>query len=242
LAGILLKLGGYGILRVVLPIFKEGVFFLFPFIMSVALISIIYPALVALRQNDLKRVIAYSSISHMNLIVLGLFTNGIEGITGSYFLMISHGLVSGLFFYLIGFLYERYGSRLLFYYGGLAKVMPCFSFCFLIATLCNIGLPSTCNFVGELLIFIGLISTNKFVFFISLFTIILSALYSFFLFNRLCFGNLTSFILTYEDVTYLEMIIILPLCLLAFSLGIFPSLIVDTSIPTFFFLLEKIKY
>jgi len=242
LAGVLLKLGSYGLLRVVLPFFKEAVFFLFPFFVSLSLISILYPSFVALRQNDLKRIVAYSSISHMNLLILGVFSFNLEGLCGSYFLMLSHGFVSGMLFFLIGFLYDRYGSRLLFYYGGLVKVMPGFSFYFFLACLCNIGLPGTCNFIGELLIFLGLISLNKFVFFSALTTIILSALYTFFLFNRLCFGNLTSYLLVFEDITYIEMFILLPLCFLVIFLGLFPFFILDTTTSTFFLIIERLKY
>jgi len=109
--------------------------------------------LTAIRQLDLKRIVAYSSVAHMNIVVLGLFSNVIEGLLGATFLMVAHGLVSGLLFFLIGFLYERYGTRLLAYYGGLVKMMPIFCFYFLLACLANLGLPGSCNFIGELLVF-----------------------------------------------------------------------------------------
>jgi NADH:ubiquinone oxidoreductase subunit 4 (subunit M) len=191
LAGILLKLGGYGLLRIVYPAFSEAVFFFFPLIYVLGLLGILYPSFVAIRQVDLKRIIAYSSISHMNLTVLGLFSNSVEGIVGGCFLMLAHGIVSSLFFFLIGMLYDRHSTRLYPYYGGLSKVMPLFSFYLLIASLCNIGLPGTCNFIGEMFIFFGLILQNKLVFFFSLTTIVFSSIYTLFLFNKLCFGNLS---------------------------------------------------
>jgi NADH:ubiquinone oxidoreductase subunit 4 (subunit M) len=142
-------LGGYGILRVLLPIFPSGSSFFLPLLYVSATISILYASLTAIRQLDLKRIVAYSSVAHMNLVVLGLFSNVIEGIIGGTFLMLSHGLVSSLLFFLIGFLYERYGTRLLAYYGGLVKIMPIFCFYFLLACLANLGLPTSCNFGRE---------------------------------------------------------------------------------------------
>ena len=166
LAGVLLKLGGYGILRILLPIFPYGSFFFLPVVYLLSTISILYASLTAIRQLDLKRIVAYSSIAHMNLVVLGLFSNVIEGVMGATFLMLGHGLVSGLLFFLIGFLYERYGTRLLAYYGGLVKMMPIFAFFFLISCLANLGLPGTCNFIGELLLFLSILNKNKIIFLI----------------------------------------------------------------------------
>jgi len=241
LAGILLKLGGYGLLRIVYPFFSEAVFFFLPLINVLGVIGILYPSFVAIRQVDLKRIIAYSSISHMNLTVLGLFSSSVDGIVGGCFLMIAHGLVSSVFFLLIGILYDRHSTRLYPYYGGLNKVMPLFSFYFLIASFCNIGLPGTCNFIGELLIFLGLMIQNKLVFFLSLSTVVFSSLYTLFLYNKLCFGNLSSTINVYEDLNYLEAVILFPFFILIFILGVFPNFSLDLLTPTISFLLEKIK-
>jgi NADH-quinone oxidoreductase subunit M len=241
LAGILLKLGGYGLLRVVYPCFPEAVVFYFPFLATLCFIGILYPAFIAVRQLDLKRIIAYSSVSHMNLIVLGIFSSNVEGLMGSCFLMISHGIVASLFFFLVGFLYERHGSRLYLYYGGLCKIMPFFSLCLLIACLSNIGLPGTCNFVGEFLLLLGLGLKNKFLFFFSVSTIIFSSVYTLFFYNRLCFGNLSSFFISYEDLTFLETFIVAPLLFLIFILGLIPSLLMDVLGGSSFLLLEKFK-
>jgi len=178
LAGILLKLGGYGILRILLSIFSNGCFFFLPLIYVFSIISILYASLTAIRQLDLKRIIAYSSIAHMNIIVIGLFSNTLEGLLGGTFLMVGHGLVSSLLFFLIGFLYDRYGTRLLIYYAGLIKTMPLFTFYFLLASLGNIGLPGTSNFIGEFLIFLGIFAKNKILFFYALFSVVLTSIYS----------------------------------------------------------------
>jgi len=241
LAGILLKLGCYGFIRIVYPCFTEAVFFFYPFIYTLSLLGILYPAFVAMRQIDLKRIVAYSSICHMNLIVLGLFLYSLEGLIGGCFLMLAHGIVSALFFFLVGFVYDRYGSRLLIYYGGLCKIMPFFSFCLFFASLCNIGLPGTCNFIGEFLIFIGLFLHNKVVFFLSLISVILSPIYSFFFFNRMCFGNLTGFVRNFQDLNFIECLIILPLLFLCLVLGFFPFFCIDVLTSTSLNLLEKIK-
>ena len=178
LAAVLLKLGGYGFLRILLPVFAESLFFFLPLVHTLALISILYASCTTVRQVDLKRIIAYSSIAHMNLVVLGIFSCNIQGISGSIFLMLAHGIVSSALFFLIGFLYDRYKTRLIFYYGGLVQVMPLFSSQLLIFCLANTGLPGTCNFIGELICFVGLIDSNCLATFLSLIGIILSVLYS----------------------------------------------------------------
>ena len=146
LAGILLKLGTYGFIRFLIPLFPYALKFFTPFVFVICLISIIYGSFSTIRQIDLKKIIAYSSIVHMNFCIIGLFTNNIEGIFGSFFLMISHGLVSGALFFCIGILYDRYHTRILYYYGGLVQVMPIFSVIFLIFILSNMGFPGTSGF------------------------------------------------------------------------------------------------
>lgn len=145
LAGLLLKLGGYGFIRVLLPIFSEATIFYLPITDTFALVSIIYASLTTIRQIDLKRIIAYSSVAHMNLVVLGIFSTNLQGISGSLFLMIAHGIVSSALFFLIGVVYDKYSTRLLYYYGGLAQTMPIFTTQLLIFCMANIGLPGTCN-------------------------------------------------------------------------------------------------
>ena len=151
----------------------------------------------------------------MNLVVLGIFSGNIQGVSGAIFLMIAHGIVSSGLFFLIGVLYDKYHTRLLFYYGGLIQTMPLFSSQLLILCLANTGLPGSCNFIGELIVFVGLIDRNFFITFISVTGVILSVLYSIFFFNRLVFGNLNvNYILIYKDITYREMFIMGPLVII----------------------------
>lgn len=178
LASLLLKLGGYGFIRILLPLFPLATKYFSPLIYTMALISIIYSSIIALRQMDIKRIIAYSSIAHMNLVVLGIFSNTLYGVVGAIFLMIAHGIVSGALFLLIGVLYDRYHTRLLNYYGGLVQVMPMFSTIFLFFSLANLSFPGTCNFIGELLILIGVARTNTSVMLLATSTMVASAAYS----------------------------------------------------------------
>lgn len=242
LAGILLKLGGYGILRILLPIFPYASFYYLPLVYVLSTISIIYASLTAIRQLDLKRIVAYSSVAHMNLVVLGLFSNNIEGLCGATFLMVGHGIVSGLLFFLIGFLYERYGSRLLAYYGGLVKTMPIFAFFFLLSCLANLGLPGTCNFVGEILLFLSIINKNKFIFCLVLSSVVLSAVYSLYLYTRLMNGNLTFYLKNYNDLIFYEFIISIILIILILFLGLMPNFILDILSSSHYLILERIKY
>jgi len=190
LAGLLLKLGGYGFLKFLLPVLSEGTYYYLPLVYTLSCLSIVYASLTTLRQLDLKRIIAYSSIAHMNLGVLGIFSCTIQGIQGSLFLMIAHGIVSSAMFFMVGVLYDKYHTRLLDYYGGLAQVMPIFSIYMLIFCLANVGLPGTCNFIGELLVFFGILDINFFITFVALIGTVLSVLYTIFFYNRLVFGNI----------------------------------------------------
>jgi NADH-quinone oxidoreductase subunit M len=229
LAGLLLKLGGYGFIRVLLIIFSKGTIFYLPLTDTFALISIIYASFTTIRQIDMKRIIAYSSVAHMNLVVLGLFSGNIQGIMGSIFLMIAHGIVSSALFFLIGVLYDKYGTRIIYYYGGLMQVMPLFTIQLIILCFANIGMPGTCNFIGEFAIFTGLVDRNVFILFVAVSGVILSVLYTMFFCNKLVFGNLNiNYIFTYKDMTFREICILFPLWLLTFFLGIFPDLIFDT--------------
>lgn len=163
LAGILLKLGGYGLLRFVIPVLPEATAYYTPLVFLVGSISIIYSSLTTLRQVDLKKIIAYSSVAHMNLGLLGLFAGNALAIEGSVMLMIGHGLVSSALFLLVGVLYDRHHTRSIRYYGGLTQVMPLFSLFFLFFSLANMGLPGTSNFIGEILVFIGLLNASSIV-------------------------------------------------------------------------------
>jgi NADH-ubiquinone oxidoreductase chain 4 len=156
LAGVLLKLGSYGYLRFLFPLFPDGTYYYTPFVLFLGSLGIYYTSFVTLRQIDIKRVIAYSSISHMNLCILGLFSFNMMGILGSIHLMIGHGLVSSGLFFLVGMLYYRFHTKIIKYYSGLIYIMPLFSFFFFLFILGNISFPLTSNFIGEFLILIGL--------------------------------------------------------------------------------------
>lgn len=160
LAGILLKLGGFGFLRFSLGLFSDSSAYFSPFVCSICSFGIVYASLSTLQQIDLKKIIAYSSIGHMALVTIGLFSFNAQGILGSILLMLSHGLVSGGLFICIGFLYERFQTRVIRYYSGLMHTMPIFSVCFIVFSLANIGLPGTSSFIGEFLIIAGAFETN----------------------------------------------------------------------------------
>jgi NADH-quinone oxidoreductase subunit M len=178
LAGLLLKLGGYGYIRIVFPMFPYASYYFFPLVAVFSVVSIIYTSLTTIRQVDLKRIIAYSSVAHMNVVLLGLFSCNIHGLQGAIFLMLAHGIVSAALFFMIGNLYKRHGTRLLYYYGGLVSCMPLFSIYFFIFCLANIGTPITCNFIGELIVFISLMEKNFFVLLLSATSVVLSVAYT----------------------------------------------------------------
>ena len=190
LASLLLKLGSYGFLRYTMALFPEGCKYFSAVISILAILSIIYASLSTIRQNDLKRIIAYSSIAHMNLMVLGLFSFSHPAVTGAVYLMIAHGIVSPGLFFCVGVLYDRYQTRSLQHYSGLAQVMPLFCVFFFLFSCANMGFPGTSNFVGEFLIFIGIGSDNAYILPFSATGIVLSAIYSIWLFNRVAFGTL----------------------------------------------------
>lgn len=189
LAGILLKLGGYGYIRYNVGLFPELCEYYFPVIGGICLISILYTGIATLTQLDVKRIVAYSSISHMNVVVLGLFSGVLQGIEGGVILMIGHGVVSGGLFLCIGVIYDRCKTRILYAYNNLVHVMPVLAILFFLLVLGNIAFPITSNFVGELLIFIGLIKKNIIIAFFSALSMIVTAIYSFWLYNRIFFVN-----------------------------------------------------
>jgi len=178
LAGILLKLGVYGFLRFSLPFFPLASYFFTPLVYSLCVIAIVYTSLTAIRQTDLKRIIAYTSVAHMNLVVLGLFSFNQIGILGAIIQSLSHGFVASALFLLIGVVYDRHHTRMVKYYSGLAHVMPIFSVIFLIFTMANIGLPGTSSFVGEFLLFSGVLKANTLVAFLSASGMVFSGAYS----------------------------------------------------------------
>jgi len=161
LAGVLLKLGGYGFLRFSIPMFPEASVYFTPMIYTISAVAIIYVSLTTLRQVDLKKIIAYSSVAHMAFVTLGIFTYNLQAIEGSIVLMLSHGVVSSALFMCVGVLYDRHKTRIIKYYSGMAQAMPIFMTLFLIFTLGNLGLPTTGGFIGEFLVIVGLFQANK---------------------------------------------------------------------------------
>jgi len=178
LAGVLLKMGGYGFLRFSLPLFPQASIYYTPIIFMLSVIAVIYGSLTTLRQIDLKKIVAYSSISHMGFVTLGIFSLNIQGIEGSIVLMLSHGLISSALFFCVGILYDRYKTRILKYYGGLVSVMPLFVVFFMFFSFANIGFPGTSSFIGEFLILIGIFQLNILITIFSMSGVVLSAAYS----------------------------------------------------------------
>lgn len=228
LAGVLLKLATYGFLRVCLGFLPDTSLYFTPFIYTLATISIIYSSFTILRSIDLKRIIAYSSIGHMGIIILGIFSNTIQGIEGAILLSLTHGIVSPALFICAGILYDRYHSRLIKYYRGLVISMPLFSIFFFIFTLANMAVPLTGNFIGEFLSFVGAFQKNPIITAIAATSMVLVAAYSIWLYNRICFGNESMYLVKSKDLTRREFFLLLPLVFFTFALGIYPNLILDS--------------
>nr|AIU44701.1 NADH dehydrogenase subunit 4 [Cyanophora paradoxa] len=225
LAGVLLKLGTYGFLRFSIPLFPIASIYFSPFIYTLSLIGIIYGSLTTLRQVDLKKIIAYSSVAHMGFVTLGIFALNIQSIEGSILLMISHGIVSPALFLLVGILYDRYHSRLLYYYSGLVHIMPLFSVFFVFFTMANISLPGTSSFIGEFLSLLGVYQSNSSVAIIATTGIILGAAYALWLCNRIIFGVLKVRHVNYiGDITMREFVLLFILSLATVLIGIYPNL------------------
>ena len=228
LAGILLKLGLYGIIRILLPFFPLGNIYYSPFVWVISFISIIYISLIIIQQVDLKKIIAYSSIAHMNFAILGIFVFNEYGMEGAIFTMLSHGLISSMLFFCIGILYDRYGERNLLYYSNLVQLMPKFSLIFFFALIANMGIPGMSSFIGEFLLLLSLSFKSYFLLFILSLSLFLTTIYCIWLYNRLSFGFMNFWFITkYKDLTNLEyfIAIIFIICILIF--GIYPNCIFD---------------
>jgi proton-translocating NADH-quinone oxidoreductase chain M len=228
LAGILLKLGSYGFLRFSLPLFPYASVYFTPFIYSFACIAVIYTSLTAIRQTDLKRIIAYASVAHMNLVLIGMFVYNLQGLEGSILQQLSHGLVSGALFLCVGVIYDRHHTRLIKYYSGLAHTMPIYIAIFMFFSMANIALPGTSSFVGEFLILAGAFQTNTTVCVLSATGMILGGGYSLWLFNRVAFGNIkVQYMKAFSDVDKREFATLLPLIVLTLVMGIYPEIFLD---------------
>lgn len=229
LAGILLKLGTYGFLRFSIPLFPYATLYFTPLIYTMSVIAIIYTSLTTLRQIDLKKIIAYSSVAHMNFVTLGLFSLNTQGIEGSILLMLSHGLVSPALFLCVGVLYDRHKTRLLRYYSGCARTMPLFAVLFVFFTMANISLPGTSSFIGEFLVFIGVYQSNTFITFLACTGMVLGAAYGLWLCNRLLYGVVKPhFISNFSDVSRREFFMLLPFVLGILWMGLYPEPFLET--------------
>ena len=228
LAAVLLKMGTYGFIRFSLPLFPDAaVYYMIPMAI-LALIAIVYTAMVAYAQEDIKQVIAYSSVSHMGVIILGTFALNVEGIGGSIFLMISHGIVSGALFMLVGVIYDRRHTKMMSEFGGLAKVMPKYATIFAIMLMASIGLPLTIGFVGEFLSLLGFFKVSPLFTLIAGLTIILGAVYMLVLYKKTFFGPITNTKNeSLEDAKGRELVALIPLVALVIILGIYPKPILE---------------
>lgn len=228
LAGILLKLGTYGFLRFSIPMFPEATLYFTPFIYTLSVIAIIYTSLTTIRQIDLKKIIAYSSVAHMNFVTIGMFSLNIQGIEGSILLMLSHGMVSSALFLCVGVLYDRHKTRLVKYYGGLVSTMPIFSTIFLFFTLANMSLPGTSSFIGEFLILVGAFQRNSLVATLAALGMILGAAYSLWLYNRVIFGNFKpKFLQKFSDLNRREFLIFFPFIVGVIWMGVYPEVFLE---------------
>ena len=231
LASILLKLGSYAILRLMLVLFFNVSLDLIFFILILSLFGFTYASMVALSQIDIKKIIAYSSIAHMNFSLFGIFSESLLGLSGIFFLMFGHAITSGALFLSIGVLYDRYKTRLIFYYGSLVLFMPIFAICMFILILSNFGFPGTINFVGEFLILVGAFEYSNVIVFLSTFGMILTLIYSLSIYARIFFGSLQiSFIRFYSECSRLEFFILINFIFFVLFLGLCPWLIFSYNI------------
>jgi len=226
LAGILLKIGGYGIIRYCVLIFYEDLILIKPILLILSTIAIIYGSMMTLRQIDMKRLVAYSSISHMGFVTIGILSNTYLGITGSILIMIAHGFVSSSMFILVTSLYNVYHTRIIRYYRGIFKNLPITSFLLIVLSIINLSFPYTINFWGELYIFKALVIINKNIFYICIISLncIMSSVYTFNLVNKILFNSESIYIYNKRDIIKNDFIIILIFILLVIFFGIYPSL------------------
>ena len=240
LAAILLKMGGYGFLRFSLPMFPAASFDFAPLIFTLSVIAIIYTSLVALMQEDVKKLIAYSSVAHMGFVTMGIFAATTQGVAGGIFQMISHGIVSGALFLCVGVVYDRIHTREIAAYGGLVNRMPLYAAVFMLFTMANVGLPGTSGFVGEFLTLVGTFKVNIWVGSLATFGVILSAAYALWLYRKIVFGALDKPQLAgIKDLGYREMLIFAPLVILTILLGVAPKPVLDMSATSVAQLLEN---
>jgi len=233
LAAILLKMGGYGFLRFSLPMFPVGAEVMTPLVLWLSAIAIVYTSLVALAQEDMKKLIAYSSVAHMGFVTMGIFAANRQGIDGAIFQMISHGFISGALFLCVGVIYDRMHTREIDAYGGLVNRMPAYALIFMLFTMANVGLPGTSGFVGEFLTLMGIFQVNTWVAAVAATGVILSAGYALWLYRRVVFGALIKESLkSITDMDSRERAVFAPLVVMTLLLGVYPSLVTDIIGPS----------
>jgi len=242
LAGVLLKMAGYGFIRFSIGFFPDASEFFAPFIFSLSVIAIIVTSLIALVQEDMKKLIAYSSVAHMGFVTLGIFTFTVQGIEGGIIQMISHGIVSAALFLCVGVVYDRLHTREIARYGGLVSKMPFYSFSFMIFILASLGLPGTSGFVGEFLVLLSIFSINTYFAIFATTGVVLAATYSLWLYRRIIFGALIKDDLSEMfDLTRREIIIFLPLIILTIFIGLYPKPIINIIEPSTEKIVNQIK-
>jgi NADH-quinone oxidoreductase subunit M len=229
LAAILLKMGGYGFLRFSLPMFPVASHDFAPLVYTMSVVAIIYTSLVALMQEDMKKLIAYSSVAHMGFVTMGIFAATTQGVAGAVFQMISHGIVSGALFLCVGVVYDRMHTREIAFYGGLVTRMPVFAAIFMVFTMANVGLPGTSGFVGEFLTLIGTFKANIPVASLATVGVILSAAYALWLYRKMIFGLIKPALEGIKDIGLREAVIFAPLVVLTILLGVAPKPVLDMS-------------
>lgn len=240
LAGVLLKMGGYGFIRFSIPMLPEATEFFAPMVFTLSIIAVIYTSLVALVQDDMKKLIAYSSVAHMGFVTIGVFALNQQAIEGAIFQMLSHGVVSGALFLCVGVVYDRLHTREIARYGGLSNTMPKYATIFLFFTMASVGLPGTAGFVGEFMVLLGAFQTNTWVGLFAATGLILGATYALLLYRRICFGKLDKEDLkALLDMTPREIAMFVPLVLVVLWMGIYPSSFLDPMHASVIHLIEN---
>jgi len=228
LAGVLLKMGGYGFIRFSLPMMPEASEYFAPLVFTLSIVAVIYTSLVALAQEDMKKLIAYSSIAHMGFVTIGIFTATMQGLQGAIFQMLSHGIVSGALFLCVGVVYDRLHTREIARYGGLVHNMPRYALVFMVFMLASVGLPGTSGFVGEFLVLTGAFMTNSWIAFLAATGVVLGAAYMLYLYRRVVFGVLDKDdVKAMLDLNWREKALFAPLIVLVLWMGIYPSTFLD---------------
>jgi len=241
LAAVLIKMGAYGFLRFSMPLLPDASRAMTPVMLTLSVIAIIYGGIICLAQTDLKRLIAYSSVSHMGFVTLGIFALNTQGVEGGILQMLNHGVVTGALFLSVGIIYDRTHTRVIADYGGVASVMPIYASLFIVFTLASIGLPATNGFIGEFLILLGGFAANQWAGVLAASGIIIGAGYMLWLYQRVFFMEMNPKVAGLQDVNMREFITLLPMVVLIFWIGIYPNMFLSFMHPSVQHLLERVN-